>query len=172
MHHTEIGYDDGTMANWPPGTLVLLRPDVRPLLRFPPPPGASAAMLVAVHADALKAKDNLHTQLVALRNGVLDWVGALDEARLTRRETILPSPRGLLGSRLLRGRDLWSVIRPGPLAGPGEPLAGSTIYGGMHTGAEIHRPWIVIGELGNGQVLAVPLNEAADGYQRLPWFVP
>lgn len=81
------------------------------------------------------------------------------------------SPRFLLAKRFFQGPHLWDVIRPGALKTSGDALSGSTIYGGLDWHTEKFRPWVVIGELANNKLLAVPLNEAPPNREPL-WFTP
>ena len=147
------------MPTLPPGTEVSIRPDGRRRLSFPPPGGS--VLLVAVHDAALRAPGSPHTQLIGLRHGDLIWAGALSEHLLTVRSEGGGDPRQLLGEAVGAGSRLWDLVWPGELlADPqGGPL--STIYQG-------ERPWVVIGVVPGGDLLAAPLNEAANP----KWFTP
>lgn len=161
------------MANYCPGTLVHFVPGVADKLRFPPAiTGSRTGVAIAVHPGALRAPASLHTQIVAFDGQDIVWAGALDEKLLAVAEGSCPSPRKRLADRLLQGKALWSVIRPGSLLRPGAQLPGSTIYGGLSPATEKFRPWLVIGELSNGQVLAAPLNDRSADFKRIPWFTP
>jgi hypothetical protein len=136
------------MATIPEGTRVSLDPQASEAFTYPP---HSPALIIAVHPGALQAKQNRLTQVVEVDGADIIWTGSIDEGLLS----ILPSSpqklRKLLGQNLLRGVNLWSIIRPGPLRKPGSAL-NDTVYQG-------DRPWIVVGELASGALLAMPLNE-------------
>ena len=147
------------MATLAPGTRVTLRPEYEDALAFGPP--ASLDLVVSVHPDALRVgKENLHTQLVAMDDTEIKWAGAIDEQMLSEVESHTESPRGSLADGLLRGGRLWTAIDPGDLLRRkiSKPL---TIYRG-------ERPWIVVGELPEGALLAVPLNEPTNP----KWYAP
>ncbi len=147
------------MPTLPPGTEVALRPDLPRRLSFAPPPGA--VLLVAVHEAALRAPGSPHTQLVGFDYGELCWAGAMSEHQVQVRSEGGGDPRQLLGDAMGVGARLWEVVWPGELVkGPG--VGGtSTIYQG-------ERPWVVIGETATGDLLAAPLNDAANP----KWFTP
>ena len=141
------------MATLPPGAEVSIRPDALRRLTVPPPEGA--VLLVAVHEDALQAPRSLHTQLIGLRHGDLVWAGALGERLLTVVSDGGGDPRQLLGEAMGAGPRLWDVVWPGELVA--DPHRGplSTTYQG-------ERPWVVIGVVTGGDLLAAPLNDAAN----------
>jgi hypothetical protein len=93
--------------------------------------------------------------------GDLCWAGALGEDSLEVRSEGGGDPRQLLGEAMGVGSRLWDVIWPGELLT--HPGAGptSTLYQG-------ERPWVVLGEMGTGDLLAAPLNDA--GNPR--WYTP
>lgn len=150
------------MATLPPDQPVVLQAGVAPNLRFPPPAGA--ALCVAVHPAALNVGGQNRLTLVTGR--VADrvaWVGALDESLLcTAPGAGLPGARTLLGRQLLRGGHLWEVIRPGLLTTAAARRPYLTIYDG-------DRPWVVVGELAGGDLLAAPLNDARGNPK---WWAP
>ena len=147
------------MATIAPGTQVNLAATERAKLAFPPP--AAATLVVAVHRGALGAPRNGLTQLVGILNGSIVWAGALDEAML---RAVSPGhdERRALGERTVVGAQLWDVIRPGLLTEHGVARPLLTAYDG-------DRPWMVIGELVTGDVLAAPLNDATGNTK---WFTP
>ena len=71
-------------------------------------------------------------------------------------------PRSALGRQMLGGLHLWEVFRPGLLTASGVSVPLLTVYNG-------ERPWVVVGELTTGDVLAAPLNDAAGNPK---WFSP
>lgn len=146
------------MATLPPGRLVLLDDDALRRLRFPPP---SSEAVIAVHAAALRAPENTLTLAVCLdADDAPVWVGAIDEAMVLGGVGKTVSPRAALGRRLLTGRRCWDIVWPGPLtAGPG-PFR--TVYAG-------DRPWVVLGALASGSLLAAPLNDARGNPK---WYAP
>lgn len=147
------------MATLPPGAEVSIRPEALGRLAFPPPVGS--VLLVAVHENALQAPQSPHTQLIGLRYGDLIWAGALSEHLLHADSEGGGDPRQLLGEAVGAGPRLWDVVRPGELTVDPHrgPLA--TTYQG-------ERPWVVIGTAAEGDLLAAPLNEAANP----KWFTP
>jgi len=152
------------MATIPAGASVEFIPEEQAKLTFPPP--SSSALLVAIHDDALKAPYSIHTQLVATHRSAVIWAGGVGEDLVLRSQVVEPTPRPLLAARLLIGSHLWSTVKPGSLTLPGATRPLSTIYDGDN------RPWIVIGELVNGLLLAVPLNEPPEWPQRRQWYTP
>jgi hypothetical protein len=142
-----------------PGTEVAIRPEALARLAFPPPEGS--VVLVAVHEAGLLAKRSPHTQLLAFVEGEMSWAGALSEDLLEVVSEGGGDPRMLLGEAIGIGRRLWDVVWPGELVIDPErgPLA--TTYQG-------ERPWVVIGETGDGDLLAAPLNEAGNP----KWYTP
>ena len=142
-----------------PGTVVSIKPETQDRLLFTPPEGA--VLLVAVHEAALKAPESTHTQLLGFDMGDLTWAGAMSEHVLVVREEGGGDPRQLLGEAVGSGSRLWEVIWPGELTAGGARDPRSTIYQG-------ERPWVVIGETSNGDLLAAPLNEDTNP----KWFTP
>lgn len=145
------------MSTLPPGTEVSIRPDTLRRLNFPPP--EEAVLLVAVHEAALKAPGNPHTQLIGLLHGDLVWAGALSEHLLVVASEGGGDPRQLLGEAVGVGPRLWDLVWPTELVAEGGPAA--TIYRG-------ERPWVVIGAVSGGDLLAVPLNQTSNP----KWFAP
>jgi len=143
----------------PPGAEVSLRPDALRRLRFPPPGGS--VLLVAVHPDALQAPQSPHTQLIGLGHGDLIWAGALSEHLLTEVSEGGGDPRQLLGDAVGTGPRVWDVVWPGDLLA--DPHRGP-----LFTTYQGERPWVVIGAVTGGDLLAAPLNEAANP----KWFTP
>jgi hypothetical protein len=142
-----------------PGTDVSIRPDGLRRLSFPPPEGS--VLLVAVHDAALRAPGSPHTQLVGLRYGDLTWAGALGEHLLTVQSEGGGDPRQLLGEAVGTGPRLWDLVWPGELLADPQRGPLSTVYQG-------ERPWVVIGVVTGGDLLAAPLNDAANP----KWFTP
>ena len=147
------------MPTLPPGTEVSIRRDALRRLSFPPPEGS--VLLVAVHDAALRAPGSPHTQLIGLRHGELVWAGALSEHLLTAKPEGGGDPRQLLGEAVGTGPRLWDVVWPGELLADPQRGPLSTTYQG-------ERPWVVIGIVTGGDLLAAPLNEAANP----KWFTP
>ncbi len=145
------------MSTLPPGTEVSIRSDALRRLNFPPP--QEAVLLVAVHEAALRAPGSPHTQLVGLLHGDLGWAGALSEHLLAVASEGGGDPRQLLGEAVGVGPRLWDLVWPTELVVERGPLA--TTYRG-------ERPWVVIGAVAGGDLLAVPLNEASNP----KWFTP
>jgi len=141
------------MATLPPGTEVELRPDALGRLSFPPP--EDALLLIAVHEGALKAPGSPHTQLIGLRYGDLVWAGALGEHLLRVVSEGGGDPRQLLGDAVGAGPRLWDVVWPEELLVNPERGPLSTLYRG-------DRPWVVIGAVTGGDLLAAPLNDATN----------
>ena len=141
------------MATLPPGTEVSLRSDALRRLNFPPPKGS--VLVVAVHEGALLAPANPHTQLIGLRHGDVIWAGALGEHLLTVESEGGGDPRQLLGDAIGAGPRLWDVVWPLELVADSWRGRLSTVYQG-------ERPWVVIGLVSGGDLLAAPLNEAAN----------
>ena len=141
------------MATLPPGTEVSIRTDALRRLNFPPPEGS--VLVVAVHEGALLAPASAHTQLIGLRYGDVIWAGALGEHLLTVEAEASGDPRQLLGDAVGAGPRLWDVVWPLELVADSRRGPPSTIYQG-------ERPWVVIGVVTGGDLLAAPLNEAAN----------
>jgi hypothetical protein len=151
------------VATLPPGTQVSIRSDALRRLSFPPPEGS--ILLVAVHEAALQAPRSPHTQVIGMDHGEVVWAGAMGEHLLTVESEGGGDPRQLLGDAMGAGPRLWDVIWPLELiADPGRgPL--STVYQG-------ERPWVVIGFVSGGDVLAAPLNEATNPKRFTPVLAP
>lgn len=141
------------MATLPPGTEVSIRTNALRRLNFPPPKGS--VLVVAVHEGALLAPGSPHTQLVGLRHGDVIWAGALGEHLLTVESEGGGDPRQLLGDAMGTGPRLWDVVWPLELVADSRRGHLSTVYQG-------ERPWVVIGLVSGGDLLAAPLNEAAN----------
>ena len=111
-------------------------------------------MGIAVHPGALRAPENPRPPAACADGaGGLQWVGAVDERMLLPTGARGASLRAAIRERLLVGTRCWQLVRPGLLtaAGVGDPYL--TLYAG-------ERPWVVLGELEDGQLLAAPLNGA------------
>ncbi|MDH3207554.1 MAG: hypothetical protein OEO79_13215 [Gemmatimonadota bacterium] len=141
------------MATLPPGTEVSIRIEALRRLNFPPPQGS--VLVVAVHEGALLAPGSPHTQLIGLRHGDVIWAGALGEHLLTVESEGGGDPRQLLGDAMGTGPRLWDVVWPLELVADSRRGRLSTVYQG-------ERPWVVIGLVSGGDLLAAPLNEAAN----------
>lgn len=148
------------MAKIAPGTLVALAPGEAGKLAYPP---TASTLVVAVHPAALKAPHNSLTLTVSVDSaGSVTWVGAVDEQMMAPTGDKGDSPRLKIAGRLAKGSRCWEVIRPGLLTAPGTPNPYLTLYGG-------DRPWVVVGELENSDLLAVPLNDARGNPK---WYAP
>jgi len=147
------------MPTLSPGTVVALRPQALRRLTFLPP--EEAVLLVAVHEAGLLARRSLHTQLLGFLDGGPCWAGALSEELLDVVSEGGGDPRMLLGDLMGSGPRMWELIWPGELLlNPGAgPLA--TTYQG-------ERPWLVVGTLPEGDLLAAPLNDAGNP----KWYTP
>jgi len=120
--------------------------------------------VVVVHPSALRAPWSAHTQVACLDEDGLAWLGALGEEMLvTVDEPPDPSARSVCAACFLRGEHLWEIVRPGTLFVPDTPGAPSTVYAGSD-----RRPWLAIGEADTGDLLAAPLNDAANP----KWWTP
>jgi len=149
-----------SMATIAPGTWVELIEGESQRLSFPPP---RTALVVAVHRAAVKARGNPLTFVASIDDGQrVDWVGAIDETMLKVTGGPVASPRAAVGRRLLAGASCWKVVRPGLLTSPGVANPYLTLYGG-------NRPWVVLGELLNGSLVAAPLNDARGNPK---WYAP
>ncbi|MGD2067800.1 MAG: hypothetical protein PVI57_03880 [Gemmatimonadota bacterium] len=147
------------MASMPPGSLALLDPDELARLRFPPP---TDEVVIAVHEGALKAPGNRLTLAACADEGEVVWVGAVDERMVLGSLGRGASLRPQLARRLFTGERCWSIVWPGHLlrsAGAGPRF---TLYHG-------DRPWVVLGELSGGSLLAAPLNDASGSAK---WYAP
>lgn len=148
------------MAQLPPGRLVLLDEAELRKLRFPPP---EAEVVIAVHAGALNAPENRLTLAAAVEEaGEMAWVGALDERMVLGSLGRTGSPRPRIAGGLFRGDRCWELVRPGPLLRPEVPAPHLTLYDG-------DRPWVVLGRLTPGPLLAAPLNDARGNPK---WYAP
>lgn len=146
------------MARLPPGRIVLLDDDALRRLRFPPP-GPEA--VIAVHPGALRAPDNGLTLAVCLDDDDAPaWVGAIDEEMVLGGLGQTASPRRAVGRCLLVGDRCWDVVWPGALTTGGAPYR--TVYHG-------DRPWVGLGTLPSGALLAAPLNDARGSPK---WYAP
>jgi hypothetical protein len=147
------------MPTLSPGTEVVIRSEALWRLTFPPPD--DSVLLVGVHDAGLLARQSPHTQLLGFLEGDLCWAGALSEALLDVRSEGGGDPRMLLGEAIGVGDRLWDVIWPGELVRDPERGRLATTYQG-------ERPWVVIGGVSNGDLLAAPLNEAGNP----KWYTP
>lgn len=141
------------MATLLPGTEVSIRADALRRLNFPPPKGS--VLVVAVHEGALLAPGSPHTQLIGLRHGDVIWAGGVGEHLLRVESQGGGDPRQLLGDAMGAGPRLWDVVWPPELVTDSRRGPLSTVYQG-------ERPWVVIGLVSGGDLLAAPLNEAAN----------
>lgn len=141
------------MATLLPGTEVSIRTDALRRLTFPPPKGS--VLVVAVHEAALQAPGSPHTQLIGLRHGDVIWAGALGEHLLAVESEGGGDPRQLLGDAMGAGSRLWDVVWPLELVVDSRRGPLSTVYQG-------ERPWVVIGLVSGGDLLAAPLSDAAN----------
>ena len=149
------------MASIPAGALVRFRAGELARLRFPPPNAGVGG--IAVHPGALRAPQNRLTLAACVDGaGCLQWVGAVDERMLLPTGARGASLRAAIRERLLVGTRCRQLVRPGLLtaAGVGDPYM--TLYAGG-------RPWVVLGEREDYQLLAAPLNGALANPK---WFAP
>ena len=150
------------MAAIQPGTYVQLQQSESEKLAYPPP---TLDLQVTVHRLAIP-KSGKATPLTTLlhRNTdeVIDWIGSIDERMLSDGQASGQSPRSELNQYLFNHSSCWDVIRPGHLIEPKNGTPYLTVYDG-------DRPWVVIGELPNGSLLAVPLNDARGNPK---WYAP
>lgn len=143
------------MADIDPNTEVCLNSSYSGDLCFPP---SGVDLVVAVEDASLKSASRL-TTVVEIDGGNIKWCGSIDEAGLAQQSTKYSGDaRDLLTQRLFQGRRLWDVIQPGLLRQSASTTI-DTVYQG-------NRPWIVVGELTNGNLLAVPLNDLGSGVRR------
>jgi hypothetical protein len=147
------------MPTLPPGTEVAIRPEALRRLTFLPP--EEATILVAVHEAGLLAPRSPHTQLLGFLEGDLCWAGALSEDLLDERSEGGGDPRMLLGELIGTGSRMWDVVWPGD-------LLLDPHRGGLATTYQGERPWVVLGTMTEGDILAAPLNEAANP----KWYTP
>jgi hypothetical protein len=147
------------MATIPLGEAVSITAEAIQKLRLLPSAGAT---FVAVHPGALKSPANPHTQVVAITDNEVEWLGAFGEELLVPR---IAAPRldarRVVQDCLLKGARLWHVVLPGGLVNPGVQEPFSTVYAK-------ERPWLVIGEANRNQPIAVPLNDATNP----KWYAP
>lgn len=146
------------MARLAAGTVALLDGGELARLRFPPP---GEEVVVAVHPGALESRGNALTLAASMDGDEVTWVGAIDERMIAGGLGRTASPRGLIARRLFLGDRCWSLVWPGHLlrdAGAGPRF---TVYHG-------DRPWIVLGMLESGSLLAAPLNDATNP----KWYAP
>jgi hypothetical protein len=149
------------MATLPAGTIVDLTEAAAEALRFAPPDGD---LVVVVHPAALRARFDAHTQVAQFGDAGLTWLAAFGEEMLvTLDEEPDPGARAACGACFLRGERLWQIVRPGPLLVDDAPRTPSTLYRGSD-----RRPWMVVGETDTGDLLAAPLNDAANP----KWWTP
>ena len=147
------------MATYAPGTVLALDPAECARLRFAPP---EDEVVVAVHEGALKSRDSRLTLAACVDDGEVRWVGAIDERMAAGALGRAASPRPLVARRLFEGERCWSLIRPGHLAADDRAGPRFTLYHG-------DRPWVVVGELATGDLLAAPLNDARGNPK---WYAP
>lgn len=148
------------MATLAPDTRVDMVERHRLELAFPPPPGAE--LVIAVHAGALRATFSTLTQVVGFEARDVVWTGAVDERMVMRAAGAVPEARKALWARLMLGPRLWQVVRPGLLTRPAVSRPLLTVYDG-------DRPWVVLGELQGGTLVAAPLNDARGNPK---WWTP
>ena len=148
------------MARLQPGGLVLLDEAELRKLRFAPP---TAEVVIAAHPGALRAPDNRLTLAAWVDDaGSPAWVGAIDERMVLGSVGRTASPRPRIARCLFQGGRVWSLVWPGPLLGLVVPAPYLTLYDG-------DRPWIILGELPTGALLAAPLNDARGNPK---WYAP
>jgi hypothetical protein len=150
------------LATIEPGRQVELGP--RELARLVYRPPETDSLWIAVHPNALRAGPRSRLTLVAATDpsDEITWVGAVDEQMLRPLPARRPAVRRSLRDRLLVGKRLWTVVfvRGLVVGDPWRPYL--TVYAGS-------RPWVVLGELAGGELLAVPLNDAHDNPK---WYTP
>ena len=145
------------MATIPPGTIVLLDEGALEGLLLPPP---DAEAVIGVHEGALRAPQSSLTLAVCLDEGDEPvWVGAIDEGMVAGGLGRTVSPLPAVARCLLTGDRCWDVIWPGELLGGG-------VYRTVYRG---DRPWVVLGVLPSGPLLASPLNDARSNPK---WYAP
>lgn len=145
------------MATIPPGTIVLLDESALGRLLLPPP---DTEAVIGVHEGALRAPESSLTLAVCLDEGDEPiWVGAIDEGMVAGGLGRMRSPRPAVARCLLTGDRCWDVIWPGELMDGG-------VYRTVYQG---DRPWVVLGALPSGLLLASPLNDAQGNPK---WYAP
>jgi hypothetical protein len=147
------------MATLAPGTGVRIRAEVLRRLSFLPP--GEADLLIAVHEAGLKAPQSRSTQVVGFRAGELCWAGALSERHVEVVSEPAGDPRQLVAESIAAGPRLWEIVWPGELLRDPERGPLDTVY-------RDERPWLVVGQTPDGDLLAVPLNDATNP----KWYTP
>lgn len=138
------------MATVAPGRPVRLSDAEHSRLRYPPP---GRDLFIAVVDGALAAPGSSLTLAAHVGRRGLDWLGAIDESMLEPLPGQGYDARDHIRAALLTGPGLWNCIFPEELLN--HPLARqTTVYRGR-------RPWIVVGELPCGDLMAMPLNDAS-----------
>lgn len=146
------------MAQFAIGTRVTLAPGAQAILRYPPPAGD---LVISVHRGALKGRNTL-TTAVSLKGDQIVWVGALDEDDLKATGSAAGYRRASLCAHIFAGPDVFRVFTPGTLVTREAGGHHYTVYRGI-------RPWLTLGRLPNGLLLAVPLSDA---YGNPKWYAP
>jgi hypothetical protein len=146
------------MARMVPDTVVELEDSPRTLFRFPPSSGGE--FVIAVHPQALKAREVTQTTVAQLVEGHIAWVGSLDEQFIEPTGRKSPGIRAALSALLLTGPSFGRLLRPGPLR-PASAEYDDTVYRG-------DRPWLVVGESPQCGRLAMPLNDRTWG--KAKWY--
>ncbi len=138
-----------------PGAIVAIDSVAATHLSFPPP---TTELIVSVEDAALKSPSNgLTTVVSGASEAGITWVGSVDEVMLatTGKAVSGAGARAALSGRMLVGSRLYEVVRPGTLRSARDTTR-DTVYQG-------DRPWVVIGELESGDIVAVPLNDLGSG---------
>ena len=148
------------MATVAPDRRVQMPEQHRLQLAFPPP--SEAELAIAVHTGALKATSSTLTQLVAIEATEVVWTGAVDEQMVRPGTGEVQGARMLLWGRLVLGSRLWEVVRPGLMTNHDVSRPLLTVYDG-------DRPWVILGELRSGALVAAPLNDARGNPK---WWTP
>ena len=137
------------MATIMPGARVALKPDHLDMFSYPPD---DCDLHVVVHEKAIKAKENALTTVMTISaDGEIGWIGSLDESSVIDSDEEGVSLRGRIAALLFSGERVWQIIRPGLLLKPRYEGLETTVY-------KKSRPWVVLGRLENGKLLAAPLN--------------